>query len=490
MKLFYNAKFYTMDREGEYYSAVLTQNGIIKDIFNEVPEIPGAEKINLKGAYVYPGFIDTHTHCFEGGLYNLNADLNDARSLKDVFEILSETKPLNEKIFASRFDENKIAEQRFPTAQELDEVFPNNPVFIRRVDGHSCSINTKAAKELAKEILLPQNFNGHLSGVANGKASNWFHRNLSNEVILDAYKNAAEIAVKKGHTTVHTMIGDAHSDTKHFELIRDNLRKFPINFVLYPQITDVNRALEIGASRVGGCVLADGSFGSHTAALTSPYSGTKCNFGKLYRSDEEWTKFISDAHNNDLQAAVHCIGDAAINQILNIYERVQKENPKDLRHEIIHCELTTDDIIKRMTDANVSAVMQPMFDRLWAGKGGLYEQNLGKERTPRTTRLASIYNNDVLLTGGSDWYITEMDALAGIDAAVNIHNQKEALTPFQAVEIYTKNAANLSHNENDFGRIIKGLNADFVCLNEDIFSSNDIKNIMINSVYRKGCKIA
>ena len=483
MKLFYNAKFYSMNEEGEYYRAVLTENGLIKDTFEKVPIIPGAEKIDLDNALVYPGFIDTHTHCFEGGFYSLSADLINAVSLEEVFDILKETEPINNKIYAFRFDENNIKEKRFPTAAELDKIFPDIYVLIRRVDGHSCAVNTKAAKEIGKEIPLPKDFDGHLSGTANGKASNWFHRNIPDDAILSAYNNAAEIAVKKGHTTVHTMIGDARSDVKHYEPVHNNISNFLVDFVLYPQITNVQRALELGAKRVGGCVLADGSFGSHTAALTSPYEGTD-NYGKQYRSDKEWTKFITDAHKNDLQAAVHCIGDAAILQILKIYERVQQDNPKDLRHELIHCELTSDKMIQRIADANVSAVMQPMFDRLWAGASGLYEQNLGKERTSNTTRLASMYNNDVLVTGGSDWYITEMDALAGIDAAVRIHNPKECLTPYQAVSIYTKNAAKLSHNENDFGRIIKGLSANFVCLEEDIFESRNIKDIKIQNVIK------
>ena len=489
MKLFYNAKFYSMNKEGEYYQAVLTENGLIKDTFEKVPIIPGAEKIDLNNTFVYPGFVDTHTHCFEGGFYSLSADLKNAVSLEEVFEILRATEPINNKIFASRFDENNIKENRFPTAAELDKIFPDNYVLIRRVDGHSCAVNTKASKEIGKEIHLPKDFNGHLSGTANGRASNWFHRNIPDDAILSAYNNAAEIAAEKGHTAVHTMIGDARSDAKHYELIRNNISSFLVDFVLYPQITNVQRALELGAKRIGGCVLADGSFGSHTAALTSTYSGTKDNFGKLYRSDEEWTKFITDAHTNNLQAAIHCIGDAAILQILKIYETVQHHKPKDLRHELIHCELISDNMIQRITDAKVSAVMQPLFDRLWAGAGGLYEQNLGKERTSKTTRLASMYNSDVLVTGGSDWYITEMDALAGIDAAVRIHNPKERLTPYQAVEIYTKNAAKLSHNENEFGMIATGLQANLVCLEEDIFESRNIKSIQIKNVVKSGKSI-
>ena len=488
MKLFYNAKFYSMHKGGEFFSALLVDDfGNIKETFQAEPEIRNVEKIDLNGAFTYPGFIDTHTHSFEGGLYSLGADLEKAVTLEDVFSILSETEPVSGKIFAFRFDERLVKEKRFPTASELDKVFPETPVILRRVDGHSSVINTKAAKSIDWDTLLPGNFNGYLSQRKNGKAANWFHRNFDDESILKIYHKAANIAVNTGHTTIHTMIGDGLSNIKHYKLVKDNLHQFPVEFILYPQITDVTKALEISSPRIGGCVLADGSFGSHTAALLEPYNDEPGNYGTLYRSNKSWTNFIQDAHKNNLQVAVHCIGDAAISQIVAIYEKVQKENPKDLRHAIIHNELTTEDILDREKTAKVSVIMQPMFDRLWAIPGGLYENRLGKERTLRTTRLASIYKRGILLTGSSDWYITEMNALKGIDAATRIHNKNERLSAYQAVEIYTKNAAALSFDEDRLGTLKVGRQADFICLHDDIFTSGSIAEIQINDVIKKGC---
>jgi predicted amidohydrolase YtcJ len=487
MKLFYNAKFYSMKHENDSFAAALVDNGIIKEIYNTIPELTDIEKIDLQNLFVYPGFIDTHTHSFEGGLYSMGANLEKVATLEDVFSILSETEPVSGKIFAFRFDERLVKEKRFPTASELDKIFPDIPVILRRVDGHSCVINSKAVQSIDWDIPLPGNFNGYLSKRENGKAANWFHRNFDDESILRIYQKAANIAVNRGHTTIHTMIGDGHSNTKHYEFIKNNLHRFPVEFILYPQITDVPKALEAGSPRIGGCVLADGSFGSHTAALSEPYSDEPGNYGSLYRSSKSWNNFIQNAHKNNLQVAVHCIGDAAISQILAIYEKAQKDNPKDLRHAIIHNELTTEDILDREKNAKVSVIMQPMFDRLWANPNGLYENRLGKERTLRTNRLASIYNRGILLTGSSDWYITEMNALKGIDAATRIHNKYERLSAYQAVEIYTKNAAALSFDEDQLGTLEVGRQADFVCLQDDIFTSGSIAEIKIAAVIKKGC---
>ena len=487
-KLFYNAKIYTIRSEGEFFAAMLVDGEQIIELYKSIPLEIDAEKIDLRGSFVYPGFIDTHTHAFEGGLYSLGANLEHVKNLNEVFELLRNTKPISNRIFAYHFDENGIKEKRFPTATELDVIFPNVPVILRRVDGHSCVVNTIAATSIKWEEPLPVPFTGHLNRRWNDTAANWFHKNLTDKGILSAYHNAAAIGIQHGLTGIHTMIGDGRKDPEHYELIRDNLDVFEVDYVLYPQIYDVPTALKLDAKRIGGCVIADGSFGSHTAALKKPYCDQPETQGDLYHDNAFWEKMILGAHTHDLQACVHCIGDTAIDQILTIYEKAQQNNPKDLKHQIIHNELTTDDMLDRMAQANVSAAMQPMFDRTWAGENGLYEQVLGKERTKRTTRLKSIYDRGILLSGGSDWYITDLDALQGIDAATRIYNPEEQLSRYQAIEIYSKNAAKICGEEDLYGTLEIGKRANFVCLEEDLFKTLSIKDVMVNRVYVRGTR--
>ncbi len=485
MKVYYNCQIITMNKQIETAGALAVENGRIVELYHSKPDIE-AEYIDLKGNFVLPGFIDTHTHSASGGLYSMGENLSGSDCLAEVFGRLYTAKPLGNKVIAWHLDETELKEKRFPTAKELDWIYPDKEVLIRRVDGHSCVINTKAAKQIAAIQPLRTDFDGTFRRGENDQIVNWFHSSIDDETILKSYKNAATQAIKYGHTTIHTMVGDGHQSLGHYELIKANLGNYPVEFILYPQCFNIDAALEVGARRLGGCILADGSFGSHTAGLFEPYTDQQDNYGVLYHEDEHWKRIISRAHAENLQFAVHCIGDRAISQILKFYEMVQKEDPKDLRHILIHNELTSDEMIVRMGKSNIVAAMQPMFDRLWAGEGGLYEHVLGKERTARTNRLRSLRDSGVIIGGGSDWYVTEMDALAGIDAAVRMHNPAERLTAYEAIELYTSKAAYISHDEDRIGQLAPGFQADFVVLEKSPLEADDIAGIKIIDVFKKG----
>ncbi len=485
MKLYYNAKFYSMDEEENIYQAVLVNNGIIIDCFQSMPKILDVEKIDLKGATVFPGFTDSHTHSFEGGLYSMGADLQTATSLGEVLELIKESPVIGNYKFAYGLDENKLKEKRFPTIEELDRVLPNNPLLLRRVDGHSCVINSQALSIIKFPKELGPNFNGLLNRENNDIAAHTFHNTLTDEAIIKAYSAADSIAGQSGLTSVHTMIGDAQYSYNHFPLIQDNLARFSTNFVLYPQFFDIEKALERSSKRIGGCILADGSFGSHTAALSQAYSDKPTSYGNLYQDDKFWESFVEKAHEKNLQVGVHCIGDKAITQIVKAYAKAQEKNPKDLKHQIIHNELMSDESLALMQKYNISAVMQPSFDKLWGGDDQFYAEVLGLERAMKTNRLKTILDSGVLLAGSSDWYITTLDILEQLQAAISHHNPQERLSVKEAIKIYTLNAAKLEGVENK-GLIAKNYLANLTILQNDPIANNNFLNNKILAVVVAG----
>lgn len=470
-------------------TGILVDDGIIVQLLTELPTDQNAlDVVDLGSAYVYPGFIDTHTHSFEGGLYSLMTDLSPARNIDDVLAMISATldKP-GEFLFAWNFDENSIAEGRFPTLDELNNVVSDRCLILRRLDGHSCMVNSYACRKMqdAQLAVKCENQNGIFKGLDHDRVVHWFQSHLDQETILEAYHAASDIALKGGFTTLHTMVGDANNSIGHFSLLKKHLRDFDIDYILYPQSFNIDAALEAGAERVGGCILADGSIGSYTAALYEPYQGTPIR-GNLYQTDSFWREFISRAHRYNLQVAVHCIGDKAITQINSIYFELAKADYKDLRHQLIHCEITDDDIINHIKASAAVPVMQPVFDQLWGGDKGFYANRLGPERARIMNRFGSFTKKRVKITGSSDWYITPLNIAQSIHAAMHHHVPEERLQAHEAVDIYTRNAAWLSHDEQSFGEIETGNRADLTVLDTDFNNPFEYQNVHVQAVIKRG----
>ena len=180
---------------------------------------------------------------------------------------------------------------------------------------------------------------------------------------------------------------------------------------------------------------------------------------------------------------MHCIGDSAIDQIVNAYVKAQKRDPKDLKHQIIHNELMSDESLSKMSEYNISAVMQPSFDKLWGGEEQFYAKVLGKKRAMQTNRFKTILNSGVFLAGSSDWYITTLNVLEQLEAAISHHNKQERLSIGEAIKIYTTNAATLENVTNK-GFIATDYKADMSILKldpflEKSFSNNEIVGVVI-----------
>jgi predicted amidohydrolase YtcJ len=475
--ILHNASFFLEGGFDERVKALRLEKGLIAGLLGSLPVVsPNDELVDLGGAWVYPGFIDAHTHSFSGGLYQDGVDLGNCRSVSDVLELL-QAADRDGFVFAWRLDENLLREKRFPTRKELDKACPRSKLLLRRIDGHSCQLNSNALK-LVPGISSPDEV---LRGTDNDLAVNWLQDNCDDETILEAYHSAARVALNGGFTSIHTMIGDAEQSIQHYALIRDRLGDYPVRFEIYPQSFNLKAALDAGAKRIGGCILADGSIGSRTAAVSEPYADLE-GVGNLYRSDAFWDEFITSAHRRGLQVCVHCIGDAAIRQINDVYLKLRQTEPADLRHQLIHCEVTPNDLMDGITASGAVPVMQPLFDLLWGGDQGFYSARLGRRRARQMNRFAGFAKRGVRVCGSSDWYITELNAAKSIWAAINHHNPEERLSPREAISIYTENNAWLSHEEDSRGRIAEGFVADLSVLDADLTHPFDPDGVKVRSV--------
>jgi len=238
--------------------------------------------------------------------------------------------------------------------------------------------------------------------------------------------------------------------------------------VFYYQTTNVDRAIELGLPRIGGCILLDGDVGPRTAALSEPYIDDPECYGTLYYSQEEIDTFVLEAHRAGLQVAMHAVGDAAVDQALNAYEAALALHPRnDHRHRIEHCEVIREEQIERARRLKVALAIQPPFNHYWDHT--TYYDSIGEERAARVDPVRSLMRPGLLVAGGSDSTVTPLGPLIGVHAAVNHSLPYERITVQQALELYTINAARIGFQEQDRGSIELGKLGDLVVVGTDPF---------------------
>ena len=504
--ILYNGTFLSLDGKGRgdgpgsVYCGLRVDKGRIVSAYHQeqhealqadlaAAQRTGSEDtLDCGGTFGVPGFVDTHTHSFEGGFYHNCTSLESVSSIEEAIFLMQEGGTIDGKIFAWQFEEHRVREGRFPGLQELDNAFGDTPVFIRRIDGHSCMINSAAAARIPWKNGSPD-LSRPLAGSFNHEASSWFHSGVSDETIVESYRTAARLGLEHGLVRIHTMIGNGSDDLRHYRLIRDRIEDFPLEFVLYPQVTDYRLALEAGSPRLGGCILVDGSMGSRTAALTSPYLDDPATTGILYKTDDEWGAIVRDASSAGLDVCVHAIGDGAVNQIARAYikqrKTVKSSGGEERYNQIIHCELTPDPTVELLEKAGAACVMQPMFEALWGGGSGMYSKRIGPERSGQCDRFRTLLDAGLLVTGGSDWYITGLDVIDGMNAAVNHHNRDERISPLEALKLYTVNAARLIGRGDRQGRLSPGNDADITFLASDPLSSASTEKNRVTGTFTR-----
>ncbi|MGQ9707639.1 MAG: amidohydrolase family protein [bacterium] len=442
--------------------------------------------------YICPGFIDSHAHPLETGLGLFFPDLSPAKSINDILELISFTlshKPDLPLMLAFNLDPDRIKEHRYPYCRELDRLTAGKPVFVYRVDQHSAVANSSALSLLPEPLTdgVELDGAGKPTGVVRGLAyeniSALIKRQLPVEVIKEALNLTTRLAAQKGITSLAAFIGSDELDEKEWALFLDILAGMPTRMIPFLQTWKPETAKRFGLPRIGGCLLLDGSFGSHTAALSEDYNDAPGFNGLLYHSDQELVAFIIRSVELELQTAFHAIGDRAIEQLVRCHELIIKKGlGKAIRHRIEHAELLSSELIKRIAELKLNLCVQPSFEAYWGGPTGMYARRLGK-RWQKTNPLQTLLKNGVRLAGGSDAPITPLDPLAGIKAATSLPNSSERISGKDAFALFTVNAAYSLGIEQRSGSLKPGLEADLVILDADPRQNPDCH---VLATYRAG----
>jgi predicted amidohydrolase YtcJ len=490
-----NANIITMNPQQPEAEALAVLEGNILAVgsWEDVePHAEGVPVLDLAGKTVVPGLIDTHTHFLWTALSLAALDVSDAHDHAALQGIIREAVagiPGGEPILGMGFTEYALETERFgPIITALDAAAPDNPVCLIGVTGHASAVNSRGLELLSFPEGTPGIMvdakgqpNGLLADKANNEAFGKFgERYGTDEKATEMIAGAVERAHSVGLTTVHALEGGSMGDNEAAEAFLAAIPSLPLRFVFYYQTLDVEKVLELGLPRIGGCILLDGDVGPRTAALSEPYVDDPSCYGTLYYTQAEIDAFVLEAHKAGLQVAMHAVGDAAVEQALDAYEVALNGYPRnDHRHRIEHCEVIWEEQVQRALRLGVALAIQPPFNHYW--HHSTYYPSLGYERAWQADPVGSLMRPDLLMAGGSDSTVTPLGPLIGVHAAVNHSNPAERTSVYKALELYTINAARIAFQEHDRGSLGVGKLGDCVVLAEDPFKVDprSIKDIPV-----------
>jgi len=509
----HNAKVYL--ERGSFAQAVLIHDDRIAAAgTNEeiISKARGAEKIDAGGGLLLPGFNDSHMHLYAFGRNKDRIQANGVTSVEELIargrDLIGRIKPPEGSVIAGTGWNQDIftGEKRPPNRHDLDRISAEHAVIISRVCGHSLCCNSLAMKMAGITRDSARTESGHIELDENGEPLGIFGEgtalykirgiipDCSQEQIEEQLLYAMRHALKNGLTSAgsrdiiednYQSIVDAYIKlfTVHDLHLRVNQQCTIENDAVFNEFIKrgwITRAsmghpyLTMGASKL----FADGSLGARTAYMRKPYLDEPSTRGFQTHSQEEMDALVLKNHKNGFQVIVHAIGDAAIEETLNAFEKATGGHTNKLRHGLVHCQITDLPLLRRMADNGILAFMQPIFltHDLY-----MLESRVGRELASTSYAHATMNRLGVKTAYGTDSPVESMSPLECIDCAVNRHDVTngypeegfypgECVDVYTAVDAYTTGGAYAEFAENYKGRIKEGYLADMTLLDRDIFT--------------------
>jgi predicted amidohydrolase YtcJ len=441
---------------------------------------PDSQIIDLDGKTVLPGFIDSHAHCFLTGMSLTAAQVGTATTTVDVCELVREKAAATDPgkwVYAMGCLPFALQEKRFPNISELDAAAPENPVYVSAATFHSGATNSLGMRlidpdpelhGLEKDPGTGEPTGSFLSDTAMFFALRRAFGGLSNADILAAYRRATSWAASRGVTTLHCLDGQFVEGDRDVEVLHRSGSELPIRTVLMFQTFDVQRAVEMGLPRIGGCLTIDGAVFEHTALYHEPYTDEPSLSGDLYIPEDKIRAFVDEAHRAGLQIGMHAIGDRAVDMLVSAYAEAQQAYPReDCRHRVEHFITPTEWAVNEARELGLALPMQPIFSGRWNPE---YVYFLGEQRADRSDPFKRLCSMGVVVSGGSDSPVTEINPLLGIQSAVNNPNPKRRVSVEDGLRMFTINGAWVAFEERDKGTLEAGKVADMVVLDGDPYA--------------------
>jgi len=513
--LVYNATIYTVDNHFSITEAFAVKDGRIVAVGSTTDiraRYATATELDMQGAAVYPGFHDAHCHFISLGRSLSAANLRGADSFEEVLDRVAAHYAAHPSawIVGVGWDQNLWQDSRLPANDELNRLYPNTPVILKRVDGHAIVANEEAIRRVGVKVGDDAIHNGE-APVKNGTFTGLFLENtadrflsavpeLSIEELIELVSRAATLCYQHGLTSV----SDAGLPLSSIQLI-DTLQQSgrlalrvdawiepsEANFERFKQPYRTDR-LTVSCLKL----YMDGALGSRGAWMLEPYSDEPTSSGIRVISDEKFLEYCQKAFDAGLQVATHCIGDAANQNALRLYARFLK-GENDLRWRIEHAQIIAPEDFDTFKKYAIVPSVQPTHatsDMFWA------IDRVG-ERLKGGYAYRALKNQLGWLPFGTDFPVEEVNPIHTFFAAVCRKNldflpedgfqTENALSREDALRAMTIWAAKASFDEGQKGSIEPGKWADFVALDRDIMTvdERDIPGTRVVAVYIAGEKM-
>ncbi|MBY3792320.1 amidohydrolase [Rhodococcus fascians] len=411
---------------------------------------PGVPVIDLAGSFVGPAFVDTHVHVTDLGLSLIGLDLSRSTSVEDCVRMVREHAASSEDdlIWGHGWDESTWSEQRPPTTAELDAAAPGRAVYLTRVDSHSAAVSTRLRfAASAADATSGYSEQSPLTADAHHRARQTARSLLTADTRRRARAAALDDAAAHGIVAVHECAGPVVSGIDDFRELMNTEHGVEIRGYWGELADTAERARELleetGAHGLAGDIFVDGSLGSHTAWLSSPYAdgpGT----GVSYADVDAIAAHIAACTTAGIQAGFHVIGDAAVSAAVTAFGRVVADlgTPAvaSCGHRLEHLAMVSAQQADLLASWGVIASMQPAFDAAWGGADGLYAARLGAERAAELHPFARLASAGVSLAFGSDAPVTSLDPWATVRAAANHRTPGSSVSPRAAFSAATRGA--------------------------------------------------
>jgi len=525
--ILYNGKIYC--GKGRYAQAVAVSGGFIEAVGTSEELLAGAgdaEKIDLGGKTVIPGLIDSHMHLFNVGRTLRAIQLYGSTSMAEVIDrsraFIEKTQPAKGSVVVGRgWNHDYFTdERRMPDRHDLDKVSTDHAIIITRTCGHALSCNTKALEMAGVTAETPPVDGGEFEIGADGKPNGIFQEHamgIIQELIQDpTFEESREIiktamahASSHGITSVQTndmyednyqMVWNAYQSLVNegaasvrvyqqcgFSTV-EGYKKFMADGYRTGFGSDMNK---IGPLKL----LSDGSLGARTALMRKDYADQAGTKGIMCVSPEQLDAFMAASQENGMQVAIHAIGDRAIEMVLEAYEKAMPDGKNDLRHGIVHCQITDLPLLERFAKGNICGLVQPIFLHY---DMHIVSDRVGEELASTSYAFGTMDKLGIHNSYGTDAPVEDLKTMENLYCAITRKDLSgypaegwcadECIPVERAVDHYTSDGAYMSFDENRKGQLLPGYLADLAVLSDDIFTicPDKIKDIKVEMTMMGG----